>query len=104
MRDSEKDANGAWVVELYPNHLSNSAGLGVRPIKLVDAPSNRPLSNTAVHIAFGETDSFEGTTNALGYVFLPFEKARPALENTWVVVPGYRRAKIDCGGVNYRTK
>jgi hypothetical protein len=104
VRDSEKDTDGAWVVELYPNHVSDSAGLGVRPIKLVDAQSDKPLSDTVVHIAFGETDSFEGTTNSLGYVFIPFEKALPALENTWVRVPGCRRAKIDFGWMNYRTK
>jgi hypothetical protein len=104
IRDSEKDADGAWVVELYPNHVSDSSELGLRPIKLVDARSDRPLANIAVRIAFGETESFEGKTNSLGYIFLPFEKALPALENTWVIVPDYRRTKIDFGGVNYRTK
>jgi hypothetical protein len=104
VRDSEKDAAGAWVIELYPNHVSDSAGLGLRPIKLVDAQSDRPLSDTAVHIAFGETDSFEGTTNSLGYIFIPFEKAVPALENTWVTASGYQKAKIDFAGVNYRAK
>jgi hypothetical protein len=104
VRDSEKDADGVWVVELYPNHVADSSELGLRPIKLVDARSNRPLADISVRIAFGETESIEGKTNSLGYIFLPFEKALPALENTWVTVPGYRRAKIDFGGVNYRTK
>jgi hypothetical protein len=104
VRDSEKGADGAWVVELYSNHVSDSSELGMRPFKLIDARSNRPLADILVRIAFGETESFEGKTNSLGYIFLPFEKALPALENTWVTVPGYRRAKIDFGGVNYRTK
>ena len=104
IRDSEKDADGVWVVELYPNHVSDPSGLGLRPIKLVDARSSKPLADISVRIAFGETESIEGKTNSLGYIFLPFEKALPALENTWVTVPGYRRAKLDFGGVHYRTK
>ena len=37
----------------------------------------------------------------LGYIFIPFEV--PA-ENTWVVVPGYRRARLDFAYTRRKTK
>ena len=75
IRDSEKDADGAWVVELYPNHVSDSSELGVRPFKLVDARSNRPLANASARIAFGETESLEVKNKLTRLPLHPFRES-----------------------------
>lgn len=100
---SELDMDGAWVVELIPNHTFDSSGLHLQHRKLVDAESNRPLINTQVRISFGAGENHEGKTNSLGYIFFPHNKV-DLEKGDWVVVSGYRRMKINYGWVNYRMK
>lgn len=97
---SEQDMNGAWVVELIPNHTYDFWPSSYR-LKLIDAESSKPLINTQVDVSLAEGESFEGKTNSLGYIFFPVKKTGV---DSWVVVTGYRRAKIDWGWVNYKMK
>ena len=98
----KKGLDGAWVVELIPNHTFDSSGPYLHRLKLVDAKSNRPLMNTKVRVSFDEGESFEGRTNSLGYIFFPVAKAKG--KDGWVVVSGYGRTKINWGWVNYKMK
>ena len=98
IKGSEQDLDGAWVVELIPNHTFDSWPSSYR-LKLVDAENNRPLINTHVDISFAEGESLEGKTNSLGYVFFPVARM-----DGWVVVAGYKRTEINWGWVNYELK
>jgi hypothetical protein len=100
--EAEQRGGGGWVLELYAERHDDSA-LDEREIKLVDAASNEPLAGVAVRVVFGEGDALETTTSPAGYIFIPFERAFAALEDTWVEVEGYRRTKIDYAATRYKT-
>jgi hypothetical protein len=103
--DSEPADGGGWTVELFPRDSSESAP---HPIKMIDGPSGRAIANAPVRIEFrtdaGRWDSVKTTTNALGYVFVPFRVVVAAAEQTWVVVPGYQRAQLDFAWARRKTK
>ena len=72
VEDSEKAAGDFWLAERLPARLDGVSELGLRPIKLIDARSSRPLANLPVLIGFGKTSNFKTPTNALGTLFSPF--------------------------------
>lgn len=104
VEDSEKAAGDFWLAELLPARLDGASELGLRPIKLIDAHSSRPLANLPVLIEFGKTSNFKTQTNALGTLFIPFEKALPAFEDTWAVLAGYRRTHLDFAWARRKVK
>ena len=99
IRGSEKDADGAWFVELIPNRTMDHWPSSYR-LKVVDAENSRPLIDAEVNISNARGESFTGKTNSLGYVFFP---ARAGIDS-WVEVAGYKRTAIQWGWVNYRLK
>lgn len=101
IRDATKDATGVWVAELLPNQVFDGPNLGSRAIKIIDSQTNRAIANTTARIKLGEIESIELKTNALGYIFIPLEKAE---EGSWVTIPGYRRGKIDFSAIRYKIR
>jgi hypothetical protein len=103
--DSEPADGGGWTTVLFPRDSSGSAP---RPVKLIDGRSGRPIANVAVRVEFqtdaGKRDSVKTATNALGYIFVPFEVVVAAAEHTWVVVPAYRRTQLDFAWARRKTK
>lgn len=108
INDSHEAADGAWVVEMFPRNAPAELEFHPLDFKLIDAASLRPIADTPVRIAFGRTGAFEGTTNALGYIFVPVEAllgdsadARPlAPENARIIVAGYLTAQTDFARAN----
>lgn len=82
------------VVELVPKDPNNT-GLPERAFKLFDAATNKPLDGVGARVELGSTERLETKTNALGYIFIPLEKAMPVLDDTWVVASGHQRTKVD---------
>jgi hypothetical protein len=72
--DSEPANGGGWTAELFPRDSSGSAP---HPVKLIDGRSGRPIANAPARMEFrtdaGKWDSVKIATNALGYIFVPFE-------------------------------
>jgi hypothetical protein len=103
--DSESAGRGGWIAELFPRDSGESAP---HPIKLIDGRSGRPIVNAPVRVEFqtdaGTWDSVKTATNALGYIFVPFNVVVAAAEHTWVVVPGYGRTHLDFAWARRRTK
>jgi hypothetical protein len=93
--DASPGAKGEWKVELF---LEDTGDPGPRPLKLIDARTHEAIANSTVRIAprdGGATDSVSATTNALGYVFVPFTIVAKHADSLWLAAPGYRDAKID---------
>ena len=68
------------------------------PIKLLDARTHDPIVNRSVLIEIrGATvhNVASVTSNALGYVMVPFIIVAKGADSSWVVVEGYRDAKLD---------
>jgi len=103
--ESEPAEGEGWNAELFPRDSSDSAP---RPIKLIDGRSGRPIADVPVRVEFstkeGSPDSVSTTSNGLGYVFVPFRVVLAAPEQTWVVVPGYRRTRLDFAWAWHKTK
>ena len=67
-------------------------------IKLLDYRTREPIANTSVLIEIRSATSHNVasvTSNALGYVLVPFTIVAKGAESSWLVVEGYRDAKID---------
>jgi hypothetical protein len=103
--DSYEAPDGTWVVEMLPRE--RPAGLEFHPLdlKLIDGGTLRPIADTPVRIAFGDTGVFDVTTNALGYIFVPVEAllgdgplARP--DSVRIIVAGYHTAQTDLARAN----
>ena len=93
--DATSDAKGEWNIELFSE---SCADLCPHPIKLLDARTHKPIANEPVLIEVrGATahDVTSATSNALGYVFVPFVIMAKGTDDSWVIVQGYRDAKID---------
>jgi hypothetical protein len=56
------------------------------------------------HTVEAKLDSVKTLSNALGYVFVPFQAVALSPEKTWVVVAGYRSARIDFAAMRRKTK
>jgi hypothetical protein len=111
IEDSSEAADGAWVVEMLPRNAPAELEFHPLDFKLIDKASRRPIADTPVRIAFGGTGGFEGTTNSLGYVFVPVEAllgdaadsspARDAEpEFARIIVAGYHTAQTDLARAN----
>jgi hypothetical protein len=94
--DATPDANGGWTMELFPEETGDP---GPHPLKLIDARSHKVVANATVRIeirgASGRRDSVSATSNALGYVFVPFAVVAKGADSSWLVAPGYKEAHID---------
>lgn len=105
VEDSAPAANGRWAVELLP--LGPDETPATHPLKLIDARTGKPVTDSAVRIEFatykGSNRSLELTSNALGYVFVPFDVIASAAGDTWLQVPGYRRTRADFAWVRRKT-
>ena len=99
--DASPGEHGEWTLELLPEANSNQPS---HPLKLTDARTHRPIANTPVRIEsrIGVSTSVNATTNALGYVFVPFAMMAKGEENCWIVAPGYRDAHVDFAWVRHR--
>jgi hypothetical protein len=94
--DATKGADGALALELIPRELPSDGvlGLGLTPLKLVDAQSGAAVANEMVHVAAEGTVGLVLTSNALGYVFIDAEDFGVLLEEVRVSIPGYRRREL----------
>ena len=105
VQDSEPGPGGAWVAELMPEDTTE---LSPRPLKLVDARSGRPLAHVRARLQYpgagGRPAELRLTTNALGWILVPFEVVARGADNTYVEVPGYRRTHVDYSWVHRRTE
>jgi hypothetical protein len=93
--DATSDAKGVWSVDLFSDGCAN---LCPHPLKLHDARSHEPIANALVLIEIRSAtthDVASATSNALGYVFVPFVIMAKGMDDSWVIVEGYRDAKID---------
>jgi hypothetical protein len=93
--DATSDATGVWSVDLFSDGCADKCP---HPLKLHDARSHEPIANALVLIEVrGDTthEVASATSNALGYVFVPFVIMAKGVEDSWVIVEGYRDAKID---------
>jgi hypothetical protein len=110
--DSYEAADGAWGVEMFPRNAPPELEFHPLDLKLIDARSLQPIADTPVRIAFGRTGAFEGTTNSLGYIFVPVEAlladtadSRPLPrdaepEYARVIVAGFHTAQTDFSRAN----
>ena len=96
LNDATPGAKGEWNVELFSEE---SGDPGPHPLKLIDASTHAAIANAKVRIetrhAGGATDTVSVTTNALGWLFVPFRVVTKDAENSWLVVPAYQPARID---------
>jgi hypothetical protein len=112
INDSYEAADRVWDVEMFPRKAPADLEFHPLDLKLIDAGSLRPIADTPVRIAFGSDGSFEGTTNALGYIFVPVEAmlgdtvdSRPLArsagpEEARIMVAGYDTAHTDFSRAN----
>ena len=102
--DATSDAKGGWSIEMLSE---DCAELCPHPIKLLDARTHAPIANKPVLIEIRSAtahDVASVTSNALGYVLVPFAIVAKGSESSWVVVEGYRDAKIDFAAVRRKLK
>jgi hypothetical protein len=94
--DAVRGPDGALVLELIPLELpsDDSLGLGLTPVKLVDAASGAAIADAKVHVAAEGTVGLELESNALGYIFIDEGDFDVLLEELRVSVPGYRRRSL----------
>lgn len=105
--DSAPTKDQTWVVELLPQPSTYTSPPGApRPLKLIDASTGIGIADSRAHFELRRSDStqpvFETRSNALGYVFLPFDLPAGALQNTWVLVAGYVATHVDFAGAQHR--
>lgn len=112
IEDSSEAADGAWIVEMLPRNAPADLEFHPLDFKLIDDASRRAIADTPVRIAFGRTGGFEGTTNSLGYVFVPVEALLGDTADSWplardaepefarIIVAGYRTAQTDLARAN----
>lgn len=121
---AEKDADGNVVIELDPNHTFDGEPHKSR-FKLIDAQSNAPLNDVPFRIEFGRGSRFDGTTNALGYIYFPTSELglsgykilaqsssasdRQAYQRAsgedWIIARGYKKTKLVVHGrANYKLR
>lgn len=107
IEDSAPAADGRWVAELLPRDPADTPG--PHPLKLIDARTGAPIADSSVRFDFGAgrqgPRTFESRTNALGYVFVPFEVVVAGDPGrVWLEVPGYRRALADFAWARRKTR
>lgn len=103
--DSRPDGRNLWVVELLPKAVGSAPG--AHPLKLIDASTHAPISNSPVYLEFDAKPGWKvvvrTATNVLGYLFVPIDVVARAPDRTWIVVPGYRPTLADFAFVRRKT-
>jgi hypothetical protein len=102
--DATSDAKGGWNIEMISEQC---ADLCPHAIKLLDARTREPIANKSVLIEIRGTDAHDVasvTSNALGYVLVPFVIVAKGPESSWVVVEGYRDGKLDFAATRRKLK
>jgi hypothetical protein len=105
--DSQLAPELTWTVDLLPEPSALAEpSESPRPIKLINAHTGAGIANASVRIEYGRHTGkpriLDIRTNALGYVFLPFEIPDGAANDTWVVLPGYHPGRIDYAWARHR--
>jgi hypothetical protein len=107
INDSYAAVDGVWAVDMFPRNAPQELEFHPLDLKLIDARTLAPISDTPVRITLGRTGGFEGTTNSLGYIFVPVEALLGDTADSWppardagpeygrVIVPGYHTAQTD---------
>jgi hypothetical protein len=104
--DSYEAEDGAWIVEMFPRERPAELEFHPLDLKLIDGASRRPIADTPVRIAFDGTGSYDGTTNSLGYVFVPVEvrlgdwPCAPVPDFALIIVAGYHTVQTDFAPAN----
>ena len=102
--DATSDSKGGWNIELFAEQC---ADLCPHAIKLLDARTGEPIANKSALIEIRSGDAHDVasvTSNALGYVLVPFTIVAKGAESSWIVVDGYRDAKLDFAAVRRKLK
>jgi len=97
-RGAAGDRSGAWQVDLFPKRLDDEGVAGTRGYKLIDGRTGAPLADRSMRVEFPSGEGLDATTNGLGYVFFPWDKAAFSTSGdpaAWVTVPGFRRTQLD---------
>jgi hypothetical protein len=101
--DATSDTKGGWNIAMFSEQC---ADICPHPIKLLDSRTREPIANKAVLIEIRSTASHEVasvTSNALGYVLVPFVIVAKGADSSWLIVDGYRDAKIDFAAARRKT-
>jgi hypothetical protein len=104
--DSYEATDGAWVVEMVPRERPAELEFHPLDLKLIDEGTLRPIADSPVRIAIGSTGGFDGTTNSLGYIFVPVEAllgdGQPEREPEFarIMVDGYHTVQTDFARAN----
>jgi hypothetical protein len=104
--DSFEAADGAWVVEMFPRERPAELDFHPLDLKLIDEASLSPIADTPVRIEIGSTGGFDGTTNSLGYIFVPVEvrlgdwPRAPVPRFARIIVAGYHTVQTDFAAAN----
>lgn len=107
--DSEAASDTVWIAELLPLESTYADPPGPpRPLRLTDGTTGKAVANAEASFELrrgGESRVlFKTHTNDFGYVFLPNDLPQVALENTWVVVAGYRATHVNFAWAAHRTR
>lgn len=107
--DSDPAGDAVWIAELLPLESTYMDPPGPpRPLKLIDATTGKAVAEAAASFELrraGESQAvFKGRTNAFGYVFLPNDLPDGALQNTWVLVAGYRPTHVEFAWAAHRIR
>jgi hypothetical protein len=96
VQDAVPRSGGDYTLELVPRDLSSDhpLGLGLSPLKLIDASSGEPIANAAVNLAAAGTVEVDLRSNALGYIFVDEEDFTVLLKDLRITVPSYRTRAI----------
>ncbi len=101
--DATSDGKGLWSIELFSEDCPD---LCPHPIKLLDSRTHQPIANQAVLIEIRNAtahDVTSATSNALGYIFVPVLIMAKGSDASWLVVDGYRDARIDFAATRRKT-
>ncbi|MEO6210621.1 MAG: hypothetical protein ABIQ10_10905 [Gemmatimonadaceae bacterium] len=102
--DASPAAGGGWTLDLFPETGTDPAP---HPLKLLDATTHQPIANVTLRIEARNSGGFPNmmslTSNALGYVFVPADFVAHGAQTSWVVVPGYRDARVDFAWARRKT-
>ncbi len=107
--DSEAASDTVWIAELLPLESTYADPPGPpRPLRLIDGTTSKAVADADASFELrrgGESRVlFKTRTNDFGYVFLPKDLPAGALENTWVVVSGYRTTHVDFAWAAHRIR
>lgn len=107
--DSDAVSDTVWIAELLPLESTYADPPGPpRPLRLIDGTTSKAVvyADASFEMRRGSESRvlFKTRTNDFGYVFLPNDLPEGALENTWVVVTGYRATHVDFAWAAHRTR